>query len=449
MPVHNKVVWSDGLFIKPHHFQQQALYQDYQAHSLISAADPYPFGFSSLRINQELLSLGKFGLEAGSGVMPDGTVFNFPEEDELPQKIDIDEGSSTNEIIYLCLPIKDNSVTEVQTNVNGSGAISRYVEGELAIRDTSSQAGELAAIKVAKVQAQLRMGNENLAQYTKLAIARVREKGADGTVRLDENFFPTMISINASSELRNQLGDLSDGLSKRAQQLATRLDRPEQNGVAEMSDFLLLVALNRYAPLLRHFSQLPNLHPQWLFASMVQLVGEMATFFDEAKFPRDIPRYDHELPENCWPPIFARLRQILSATLSTNALPIALERKQHGYYIAPIHDPELYKNAEFILAVKADVPADRIHREFVKQSKVSSVEDIRKLVHSQLPGIPLELLPTHPRQLPYHAGYSYFRVDRGDPAWQVMNDSEGFAFHIASQFSGLELQFWALSTEQK
>ncbi|MGO3354139.1 MAG: type VI secretion system baseplate subunit TssK, partial [Halomonas sp.] len=69
---------------------------------------------------------------------------------------------------------------------------------------------------------------------------------------------------------------------------------------------------------------------------------------------------------------------------------------------------------------------------------------IRDLISLQLPGVPLEPLPVAPRELPYHAGYSYFQLDRQSEAWGMLNGASGFAFHVAGEFPGLEMQFWAI-----
>ena len=82
--------------------------------------------------------------------------------------------------------------------------------------------------------------------------------------------------------------------------------------------------------------------------------------------------------------------------------------------------------------------------QFTQQCKVASVEKIRDLISLQLPGIPLSALPVAPRQLPYHAGFVYFRLDDQSQAWQMLDNASGFAFHVAGSFPGLEMQFWAI-----
>jgi type VI secretion system protein ImpJ len=97
-----------------------------------------------------------------------------------------------------------------------------------------------------------------------------------------------------------------------------------------------------------------------------------------------------------------------------------------------------------VLAVNADLPAESIRGQFPAQSKVGPVERIRDLVNLQLPGIQLAALPVAPRQIPYHAGFVYFQLDRNSELWEQLQASGGVAFHIGGEFPGLQMEFWAI-----
>ena len=79
-----------------------------------------------------------------------------------------------------------------------------------------------------------------------------------------------------------------------------------------------------------------------------------------------------------------------------------------------------------------------------RQVKIGPVERIRDLVNLQLPGIGLTGLPVAPRQIPYHAGFSYYELDRGNDLWKQLERTGNLAMHIAGEFPGLELEFWAI-----
>ena len=233
-------------------------------------------------------------------------------------------------------------------------------------------------------------------------------------------------------------------MRERAKNIAERVGAPGQGGVADVADFMLLQMLNRAHPRFLHLARLRQLHPERLYEALLELCGELVTFTDENRLPQEYTAYDHDLPEDSFTPLMQVLRQSLSTVLEPRALAIQLQQRQYGLTVAPVQDAQLIGQAEFILAVKADMPLDDLRKQFTQQCKVASVEKIRDLISLQLPGIPLSALPVAPRQLPYHAGFVYFRLDDQSQAWQMLDNASGFAFHVAGSFPGMEMQFWAI-----
>jgi len=100
--------------------------------------------------------------------------------------------------------------------------------------------------------------------------------------------------------------------------------------------------------------------------------------------------------------------------------------------------------ARFVLAVNAQLPGEALRTRFPAQVKIGSVERIRDLVNLALPGIPLNSLPVAPRQIPFHRGFNYFELEQGGEMWKQLERSGGLALHVAGDFPGLELEFWAI-----
>ena len=139
------------------------------------------------------------------------------------------------------------------------------------------------------------------------------------------------------------------------------------------------------------------------------------------------------------------LRQSLSMVMEQTAIPIELQDRKHGIRVAIIPDIELQRNAQFVLAVAAQMPGEALRARFPTQVKIGPVERIRDLVNLQLPGVAMRPLPVAPRQIPYHAGFTYFELEtRGNEMWKQLEASGGLAMHIAGDFPGLELEFWAI-----
>jgi type VI secretion system protein ImpJ len=138
------------------------------------------------------------------------------------------------------------------------------------------------------------------------------------------------------------------------------------------------------------------------------------------------------------------LRSELSVVFDESAISIPIESRRFGISVAIVADRTLYSTASFILAARADIPSEELRRRFPAQLKIGPAEKIRDLVTLQLPGVPVYPVPAAPRQIPFHTGYVYFELDRSNEMWEQLKTSGGVALHIAGEFPGLALEFWAI-----
>ena len=83
MSENNRIVWSEGLFLRPQHFQQQERHLESWIEGRAGALRPYAWGFTELEIERDLLAIGKLGLRRARGVFPDGTPFAMPDNEPL------------------------------------------------------------------------------------------------------------------------------------------------------------------------------------------------------------------------------------------------------------------------------------------------------------------------------------------------------------------------------
>jgi type VI secretion system protein ImpJ len=140
----------------------------------------------------------------------------------------------------------------------------------------------------------------------------------------------------------------------------------------------------------------------------------------------------------------ASLRTSLSMVIEQNAIAIPLQEHKYGIRVAALADRTLLDTASFVLAANADMASDWLRRAFPTQVKIGPVEKIRQLVNLQLPGIVIRPLSVAPRQIPYHAGFTYFELDRTGELWKELKTSGGFAFFVGAEFPGLKHEFWAI-----
>lgn len=439
----SKVVWSEGLFLQPHHFQQHDRYVEALVSQVAGAVAPYAWGLRELTLDEELLKLGKIAVKSCAGITPDGAPFRAPQVEEHPVALDVPE-QVKNCVVYLAVPTRRHGSVEVDLS-GAEQSASRFQPSEVEVTDTMGSDRRPVTVAVGKLRLQFALALDDLADQLVIPIARIIEVRPDKEVLLDRAFIPSCLDARAAPTLHGFLRELEGLLSHRAEALAGRLSQQGAGkGVAEIADFLLLISVNRALPQIRHLLSIENAHPCTIYHTLVGLAGELATFMTPEKRPPEFPLYRHDDLTNVFQPVIRSLRQFLSAVLEQNAVQIPIEARKYGVHVALIADKRLLASSSFILAAKAEVPAESVRRHFPTQAKLGPVEGIRQLVNSALPGIGLRPLPVAPRQLPYHAGYVYFELDRDSQYWKQMSSSGGLAVHVAGEFPGLDMELWAI-----
>jgi type VI secretion system protein ImpJ len=349
-------------------------------------------------------------------------------------------------IVYLILPARQPGGVEATSRAEET--VARFGAAEYEASDSIEGAETEAQIQVGKLRLRYALETRERAGYVSLGLARIVDVRADRSVLLDDKYIAPCLNCAAQQPLAGFLAELRGMLHHRGEALAARVAAPGTKGVAEIADFLLLQVVNRYEPLIAHYeAEAGVLHPDILYAVCVEMAGELATFTARQKRPPSFPPYKHDQLQQSFAPVIAELRQALSAVLEQNAIPIPLQERQYGIRVAVVQDRTLFINAAFVLAVKADIQAELLRRNFVAQVKIGPVEQIVQLVNVALPGIAVRPLPVAPRQLPYHAGTVYFELDRAGPLWkqlQTPGGSGGLALHVGGEFPGLEMELWAI-----
>lgn len=441
-----KVVWSSGMFLQPHHFQQETRYLERLVDARARCISPFAWGFSELELDEGLLSLGKLGISRASGLLPDGTPFSMPQLDPLPAPLEV-SSDVKGEIIYLAIPLQREGLNEVDfagVKAGDSGELARYSAIEEDVRDNTDSADEPTTIQTGKLRLRLVRAKEASEAYALLGVALVAERRSDGQVTLERAYVPPQVAIEATAQLSANASLLHGLILQRAQALAGRMGQLS-HGVSELADFLMLQTLNRNEPVFSQHAATPNAHPRELHGDCLRLAGDLATLSSAARRPPEFPPYRHDDLARTFTPVFDELRRMLTAVLEQNALQIDLVDRKHGVRTAVVTDLELARSGTFVLAVNAQVPGEQLRQRFPAQTKIGPPEKIRDLVNLQLPGIGLRSLPVAPRQLPFHAGYFYFELDRSTAdLWKPIEQNGSFAMHTAGDFPGLELELWAI-----
>jgi type VI secretion system protein ImpJ len=443
MTWHNKVMWTEGMFLQPQHFQQQDRFDGRQLDGRVAAIVPWPWGFVALQIDDAALLQGRIMVSSARGVLPDGLAFSVPADDPAPPAFEV-PADTRDQLLVLAVPQSRPGVTESDVEAGESSMPPRWRVADIGVADIHANSLREAPLQLGRLNLRLMLERDTNDAYTTLGLVRVIERRADGRVVLDTQFVPPMLHAPAQPILDGYLREVHGMLHQRGEALGARLAQPGRAGTGEIVDFLLLQVINRYQPLFVHLQRLPVLHPERFYDLCLGLAGELATFREQRR-PPGYPEYRHDDLAGCFRVLMGDLRQSLSQVLEQTALPIDLQERKHGIRVAVIGDAELLRTAMFVLAVSAQMPGEALRMRFPTQVKIGPAERIRDLVNLQLPGVTLRALPVAPRQIPYHAGCTYFELEtRGNELWKQLESSGGLAMHIAGEFPGLAIEFWAI-----
>jgi type VI secretion system protein ImpJ len=383
MSENNRIVWSEGLFLRPQHFQQQERHLESWIEGRAAALRPYSWGFTDLEIERDLLAIGKLGLRRARGVFPDGTPFAMPENEPLPSPLEIGT-QLRDQVIYLALPLRKSGA--LQSTRAGNGAeLTRYRSKDLDARDITTESATSTELEVAALNTRLMSQNEPADDFARIPVAHVVECRADRQVVLDDRFIPTVLKSGTAGRLATFLLELQGLLHQRAEALAARAVASGRGGASEIADFLMLQIINRYEPVVAHLAASPALHPEDLYRLALEITGELSTLTAASRRPPQFSIYRHDALRASFDPVINALRGCLSVVMEQNAIPIPLAHKKFGISVASVADQTLFDSAAFVLAARADVPSEDLRRRFPAQVKIGSVEKIRDLVNLQLP----------------------------------------------------------------
>ena len=442
--MHNQVVWREGLFIRPQHFQQNDRYYNYElmTRSLYSRANSW--GLFNLVIDESLLNAGKISIKNASGIMPDGTLFEI-NTNNLQLTLDI-KNTDSNKIIYLALPLfikdSDNIHFEDQKKL-----LTRYV-AKVANNVPNTNAGELSSsdILVAQQNFKLITQDELNDSFIKIEIAKIGSISTSGIVSLDDNFVPTYLHLNKSEKLISKIKELLSMVSYRASVIAENISDSRLQST-ELGNYLMLQLLNKTESRLHYYLTQDRIHPDEVFLELTSLLSELAVFMKKERRIIDHITYNHLEQFFSFTQVLDELKTMLSRVLEQNSIALTVEKRKYGIYISPIKDKAIINNSTFIFSVSADMPANKIKEVLLSSLKLGTIETIKNLINYHLVGFKIRTLSSPPKEIPYKVNHLYFSIELSEENKKILLKSSGFAFYLSSDIPNIDYSIWAIKND--
>jgi type VI secretion system protein ImpJ len=443
-----RVLWGGGLFLRPQHFQQQALYIDNAIAGTLQSIQRHAWGVQRVDLDTGALQTGNIHLSALEVVFRDGTRFHAPDREPVPASRDLREVPQVNveTTLYACLPALNpyggNASNEEKTSMPHPA---RYRNAQKVVTDLYSSAIE-TNLTLMSLDVRLMLHEENRDSFDSVPIARL-SKDASGHWKMIEEYLPPMVTVSASPPLRRMIRRLLDILIVKSEALSgTQRERAKNvmgYSSADIASFWLLHTVNSHFSLFSHLFDADPLHPEELYLALARLCGELLTFSTIYKLA-DVPAYYHEKLTETFPKLDKIIRELLDTVVSARYAIIPLDRPKPSFHIGRLESSTLVESADFYLSVRGDMPVTRIMEDVPMLYKVGSPDDVDKILHSAMRGVNLQPMQQTPTALPVHAGNHYFALEARGDIYTRMLQSRSICIYTPQSLSGLEIELIAV-----
>ncbi|EKT57246.1 type VI secretion system baseplate subunit TssK [Providencia burhodogranariea] len=436
-------LWTDGAFLAPQQFQQQARWDSHVADVIAGMAIASPWGVVSTEFDESALTISRLSAQKMVVRFPDGSLIDTTLADNLPPVVDLSQYADHQTLeVVLALPLLlangGNLMTEGSTD-----RPRRFSQEWVKVQDIVGH--EQTDIAVLRHAVTLRFAHDENQAYITCPVARL-VRNAQGAWMFDKQFIPPLLACHASSELMTLLSEFMHRLiAKRRRLMTLRRESNEKMAdfaVADVSLFWLLNAINGAEPVLNELISTLNRHPELLYRELARLAGSLLTFSLEHQI-ENIPAYHHDTPEKVFPPLFTLLNSLLEASLPSRVVTIELA-KEGPFWKGELHDGRLREEADFYLSVRSSLPTHLLITQFPLLCKAGSSDDVADVVNVALNGIPLRALSHVPTAVPLRLENQYFALDLANPAGQAMLASGHCAFYVPGTLGEIQLELFAV-----
>ncbi|MFD2178648.1 type VI secretion system baseplate subunit TssK [Veronia pacifica] len=430
-----KVVWSEGMFLSPQHFQQQERYFEGFVRNFAGQYAPKAFGLTELVIDHAMLNIGKVAVRKARGVFPDGTPFSITEE------LVIDIPAHTHYAkVYLALPVRRAGAVNV-----GEDMRYRYRSTPHDIYDTTRENSDAAQVELSTLNIQLKLEGEDLSDYALLTIVEVQELKPDGEIKLNHAFVPQCLQFGVSQYLTDTLSDIFAQIQYRARTISTRLqaDCKSKSYQSMMRDYLWLQMLGAWMPKLEQWHVDGSLLTKYLYHECISMAGQMQGL--EGKMPTSFATWNQDDLYHIFSVVFAEIQVLLREVQIENVTALDWDLQlfnSRRLLRTLVKDRSLFAKGRFILVVTSSIGPARLGNEFPKASKLAGNSDIANLVRNALSGVSLRHLPYAPSELKSRHDAAYFEIDTNDDLWQALiSKDEAIALHIDDCIDNVNVGF--------
>ena len=455
-----KVAWINGMNIDRVHFEQQERYIERNINQKTIDVFENLYGIFDIEFQSEMLTQGKIGINRVSGISHDGTIFKAPDEDFLPEPLEIKAGIQSGAVIVLKIPISVDTVADL--SIQNSLPDTKYIATHSMVSsktfdDTSSSmlgdmednklSSSYSQEKINVIMASLRLSlgvkGSKSSNEMEIPVCRIKSIDLNKNITLDEKFIPTSINIaklpliitfleemiHATAGHRDTLSETFAGINK----ASTTID---------FETYIALNILKKWNILFSHIKNKSKLHPEYFYEKLLEFQADLLSL-DINSNAYEYIRYDHLNIADSIVSIINRVKLLFSHIVAPKYIP-AVVYSDGGIFVCSFDNVSILQESTIYMAVKGECSLELIQTTFKTQSKVGTNAKIRNLISAQLNGLNIEQLTIVPSILPHLNDYVYFKIDKTDSMWQDFKNENSIAIYITQRIPKPDIKMWAV-----
>jgi type VI secretion system protein ImpJ len=433
----SRVVWSEGMYLSPHHFQTQSRYFEDSIAFLTASLWHEPWGLLHLELDEKAIRNGTAAVLHATGVFPDGLTFEIPDSDPPPPArnlLDVFPPTDPALPLYLTVPVRRDDGFDCDPAATPNGR--RFSRMQRLLRDETNGVDE-REIELGQKNIRLSTEAELDASVLSIPIARVLRDGR-GHLVYDEEFIPACLRINAIEPLLLLLKRLLDAIGEKSATVlrsARRAGRFEAGTSAlDVANYWFLHALHSAIAPLQHVIATRHPHPEDVYVELARLAGSLCTFSVDSD-PRQLPVYDHRNPGPAFRGLDAHIRRHLEIVVPSNTVTLEFHPVEPYIQAADVRDERCLRRARWIFGIRSSLGEADLMRKVPQLVKVCSARFVPELVKRAVPGMTLTHLPVPPTAIRAEADMQYFAVETTGPCWEHILQTRSVGIYIPGEIA--------------
>ena len=432
LPVH----WSEGLFLRPHHFQAA----DRHWTELLQVGQQwdhqYHYGIRRLEFSDEAIANYQLQVNACHARMRDGTLISIDPGEEL-DRLDLKEAFAKESVVRVFLAAPKLKMGSANVGPDADPGKSRYAATTQVLQD-ESLGGNDQEVQLRGLNVRLLLSTQDLAGYEVLPIAQIQRAGEREAVpRVDADYFPPMLACDAWPPLgRDIVRAIYDLIGKKIEVLSEQVTNRSITLVSQepgdLDRLLMLSELNVAYCTLGVMAFALGVHPLAAYTELCRIVGRLSIFAPERR-PPEVPPYDHDDLARIFRWVKERIELLLGAIRDYEyeqrffvgegkGMRVTLESKwfnaEWQWFVGVARGSLSEKECLGLLSPGA------------LDWKLGSARQVDALFEYGAEGLHMTPLAQSPRALPPGREWIYYEVSRGNAAWKDVLETQTLAMRL-------------------